>query len=504
MGFSNSFKMQYMNNKLVWIIFLVLIGAGVTLRFSTSHEKMPIGCDEFGYLNLAKAMDEGKTFSLHSDKPFLKGLLDTLRREGISENEFNWMVAPHAYHMMPETDKIINQYPPGTSYILHLVPFEIRNLLFPLIVFILLTILPLVAAASISKSEWNWFTLLFALFIFIVTITAPFLTELTRVNSLAFTFGFLIAAGMLLKKFPLWACFLIALTVNFRTANIILLLPAILFLRSNVRELFSIKLMAAFFVIILIAIAPALGYNYLITGSPFVSTYSAIDQSGVIDIVSFHKAITYYFNLEQYWFRIHLLAILVLSIMVFTNCISKGFLGRVLLFPIINYGFFIYHSVSMDYYPYASAKLLIGVVFAVALEFKWNCNLNKLVAGVVLLIGAVVLTSGYFRYKKREHITIHQAQQKYQLLCEFDVVWADLFSGTTEYVCNNSGFRFGTTTPRARKLAMEYLAHHQFKQTILLDDNTVDSRVVLQEVELVGLKYTMRNEANIGKYIIIN
>ena len=96
-----------------------------------------------------------------------------------------------------------------------------------------------------------------------------------------------------------------------------------------------------------------------------------------------------------------------------------------------------------------------------------------------------------------------EAKNDYSALCKFDIVWADLYSGTSEYVCDNNGFRYGTTTPRARIIAMKFLHNNNYKQAILLDDNTVSPDTIISEVKLAGLKFISESDKKIGKYIII-
>ena len=63
---------------------LVLYGAAIVLafhtRFSSNHIKLPQGCDEFGYLNMAKAASKGILFENHAARPFDGGLLAYLKQ----------------------------------------------------------------------------------------------------------------------------------------------------------------------------------------------------------------------------------------------------------------------------------------------------------------------------------------------------------------------------------------------------------------------------------------
>jgi len=488
-----------MNHKLTWSIFTLAVCIGVTLRFSTSHEKMPIGCDEFGYLNLSKAMDNGVTFSDHTSRPYIEKLLDTLRSEGIDENEMAWMIAPHAYHLIPGSDKIINQYPPGTSFLLHLLPEKYRKITFPLLTMLLLFMVPLFALYRLNNTTTTWFQPVFAILIFLFTVSAPFVTELTRVNSLALTFGILIAAGMLLKNFPLWSLFLVAITINFRSANALMLIPVFLFMQPTFGKWLSFKNVVVAAAIVIVALSPTFYYNFMITGNPAESTYSAIDQSFSIS----DQNARYYLSFEQHWLRVHLIAFTAILLFVIFKKASWRLMFLTMVFAAVNYLFFIFHTVKMDYYPYASAMLITGIALGLFAELRVSGKFVKPVNIMILIFAIIVLAGGINRYKKREHISFDEAGKQYASLCNYDVVWGDLFSGTSEYVCNNNGFRYGVSSPRARKAAMIFLNRNNYSQAILIDDNSIEESIVLNEVMESGLSYIQKNDPVIGKYIVI-
>ncbi len=492
-----------MTKKFYYLLLLVLICIGTTLKFAHTHEAMPIGCDEFGYLNLAKYFDEGKTV----DRSYLPGLLEHLRTSGITEPELSWMVTPHAYHVIPGTNTVINQYPPGTSFLLSLLPFEWRNLLFPLLAMFTLILIPAVGIRITNFRDWNLFDLTFPVLLFLITVSTPFITELSRVNSLAVTFGLLLAAGMVLFTRPNLACFLIALTVNFRVVNILMTLPVFLFLPIlvNLNKEGIIQNFKMFFkacCLILISVLPVLFYNYSITGNPLASTYSVIDTA-MNDGAGIMKNIEYYFSTKQHWFLVHLAALIVLSIFCIYKKLSWFTYFKILAFPVINYIFFFWHKVTMDYYPYASSMILVGITIGLAKSLSFKGKFRFIIPVTGILAGLVVLISGYKKFQKKEHLTLEQAKLNYASLCEYDIVWSDLLSGTTEYVCGNNGFRYSVTTPRARISTIKYLQAKNFKQVILLDDVPEDAMVVAKELEGAGVGYISKTDAKRGRMLEI-
>ena len=494
-------------NKVTLYILLLLFGSlGVTLKFSQSHEKMPIGCDEFGYLNMARNI-RGENLSIVSERNYLKPLLDTLRSTSITENEIAWMITPHAYHLVPETNKIINQYPPGTSLLLSIFPIELRQLVFPLICIFILCLFTIIINSRSPDKSYNLFDLLFPAFIFLMMISAPFTTELSRINSLAPTFGLLFAAGLLLSKNPLAAALLIGLSVNFRVVNALMLVPIVLFLPlksifnlANVRENFVLLL--KFGLISVAAALPLLFYNYIEMGNPFSITYSSIDKAYNSE-TEITNHVKYYFNIDQLWFRIHIIGLALLIILNISGKLSRSYVLAAASFVILNYLFFIFHAVKMDYYPYASAIIVLGFIGSILSSIKLNQKHTIFNKGIFIACTIIIFVIGGIRYLKKPHQTFEASKQKYAALCRYDIVWGDLYSGTTEYVCNNNGFRYGTTTPRARKIALSFLKSNNYKQAILLNDNIISEQTILAEIQELGFKYTIINDVTIGKILII-
>lgn len=494
-------------NKVTLYILLTLFGSlGVALKFSQSHEKMPIGCDEFGYLNLARSI-RGETGSMNSEKAYILPLLDTLRNSSITENEIAWMITPHAYHVVPETDKIINQYPPGTSLLLSIFPIQFRQLVFPFLSVFILCFITLLIKIRLVEKSLNLFDVAFVAFIFLMMVSAPFTTELSRINSLAPTFGLLFAAGMLLSINPLAAALLIGLSINFRIVNALMLVPILIFLPiKNILDTGNLKynliLLIKFGVISVIATLPILIYNYIEMGNPFSITYSSNDKA-YNSVAEIGNHIKYYFNLDQLWLRIHIICIALLIFFAFSGKMNKTQLLAAVSFPIINYLFFIFHAVKVDYYPYASAFILLGFIGSILSSIKFNEKHEMYFKGLFLSCTMAIFIIGSIRFFTKPHQSFEVSKSKYASLCHYDVVWGDLYSGTTEYVCNNDGFRYGTTTPRARKIAISFLKSHNYRQAILLDDNIVPENTILEEIEQLGYKYHIASDPTTGKILII-
>ena len=489
-----------MKTVLVWILVILLAGAGTMLRFYHKHEDLPKGCDEFGYLNQAKAMSEQRTFTNHSNRPWLNGLLDTLLSIGITEQEISWMVTPHAYHVIPGTRTVVNQYPPGTAFLLHFIPIEWRKPAFPL-----LAMLILIASFVLVRTGKNKFTvqdLLFGGLLLLIFFSPPFITELARVNSLAFTWGLLLAAGMLLEKRLLWAAALIGITVNFRTANVLMLAPLLVLMIPKDAKWPGVKNTLLLGAVTIATVAPLLVYNHLLTGQALTTTYSSVDTA-MAGWSQLKSNFSYYFSWDQRWFRVHVMVIAVCIPLLLLREANLTEWTGIFLFPVLNYLFFLMHAVQMDYYPYASAMILTGWVLGQFGKIPLDEKMQFFTPWILLFTAALLMAVGYDRFAGRHSYSFEEMRQSYSSLCDYDIVWADMLSGTAEYNCGNNGFRYFTTTPRARKTAMKFLHENGYRQLILLDDTPVEPYVITEEVNQAGLNYEFRNDKSLKRILII-
>ncbi|MBL7883920.1 MAG: hypothetical protein JNL69_07605 [Bacteroidia bacterium] len=493
-----------MNKVLFYSIIILLFSLGAFLKFSDNQGSIPKGCDEFGYLNLAKSFSSNNSFSYENTRPYLKELVNVLKSDSVTAFEIAVMLTPYAYFTINDGDKVANQYPPATSYVLSLFSLGIRKKIFPAIAMFLFLIIPIVFIKQFK--EIVFIDLILVLLAFFITLTAPFITELNRVNSLAFTFGFLIAAGFLLKPKPLLSCFLIAITINFRIANVLMLFPLILFVdialfrwKDNIKKYFFTFLKYTF--VVILAISPYLVYVYLLLGNPLASTYSTIDTETTFYFLS---NIKFYFYSNADWFVVHLILIVILSLFLHYKKIDWKLFLKYLLFPLVSYLFFMFHKVQVDYYPYASSMILVGIVIhhASLLEIRWRIS-NKWIAIFSIVIALISLLDGVNRYFSKEHISFEEDSFKYKVLCQYDIVWCDLLSGTTEYVCNNNGFKYDNFTLKAKKNAISFLKEKKYTQVILLNDNMLSPSEVINEVEKMNFEYEIKEDESLGQLLII-
>lgn len=493
-------------NKYIPLTLLIILFAslGVYLKFKDNLDKTPIGCDEFGYMQLAKAMDEGKAFKEHAPRPYLPDLLNYLRENGISETELRWTLVPHAYYVVDGTHKVINQYAPGTSFLMSLFPIATRKLHFSALAVVLLIGVPFLAMYFIDKKkQFNYAHLALLVFALYSTLGPPLLAELTRVNSVVYTIGFLITAGYFLKSNPLLACFLIALTANFRQVNLLLLLPLPLFFdlslpasKTEIKNWFKQAFKAIG--LLLIALSPYFYYMFKLMGNPFKLTYSSIDTKTT---TAFLENIKFYFNPNEAWFWLNLLMVTMVSVLyIYKQIKFKEWIG-LLFFEIVTYAFFLGHSMQINYYPYACAIVLLGFGLNQLSRLKLNIKETNLIPWLTLAIAILMAIDGYFNQQKS--LEVKTADAKYQSLCNFQIVWGDLLPSASEYVCNNNAFKFAVTTPRTRKLVINYLYKNKLNQVFITKDIPMESTALINELKSLNLPFTLQSDSIFGSLILL-
>lgn len=495
-----------MKNKLLITIVFALITVGVFFKFNKNLEDIPIGCDEFGYLNLAKAFDEGTTYQNHVKRNYINNLLDTLRKNKISEAEIQWMVVPHAYYVINNTNQIINQYAPGTSYLLSFVSLPYRKQMFPTIAILLLLTLTYFTIYYKTKIDFSWSFLAVILVVFWGILDAPILTEFTRINSLAFTFGLLIAAGINLKNNPLLSVLFIAISANFRVVNLLLLLPVLLYIPfkkelsiKNLTEI--IKTGIKYLLILFVGIFPYLIYVYKLRGNPFLPTYSVIDTTATFNIFSNLK---FYFNLKDHWFQFYIIIFISMIILAYFKKISLKQFASISTFIIINYLFFVFHKVQINYYIYASSFIVLGYILSITNKIFISKNQQKVIKYLILLIASIIFIDGFVKYNSQTHLTFNESKSKIEVLCNYQIIWGDLQPSASEYVCKNNAFKFATTSPNARKIAINFLYNNGYNQLFLIDDIPLESNDIINEIKHLNIQFKTLNFKDFGRAIIIN
>jgi hypothetical protein len=488
-------------------LITILLALTTHLRFAHLGNPLPQGCDEFGYLNMARALADGNLLDHHAPRPFFRELHSELKNTFPNADRYRWMVAPHAYHVVG--DKLINQYPPGVAMMLAPFPLEHRRSLFPSLVTVLVCLV-LIATARVEAWGDDLAPLHLIPLVMIPTfIIGPLSLELKRVNSVSPTYGLLIAAGWLLPRRPLLSLFALSATTVFRVPNAILALPfalAYLFLvrpvDTRIPKLIRKGLTSAG-VFLLTGFGIYASYVWLLLGSPFRATYSTLDQD-FAEPTTILNNIYYYLVDKNGWFIVHLAALAVLGAVCYYRRENRWFLFGVAL-TIYNYSFYFTHNVTTPYYPYASSLIVLGLALAVLRigETPARVRRSLAVAAAATCILLPLITALAVGQREDTGPRFHREMARYQdTFSSFHVVWAEKHSGTVEYAADRAGFRYNWGV-ETRAFAMHWLRRHGYDQAIWADDENMPTLSELKNaLQHNNVPYHLE-ESPLGKLLVI-
>jgi hypothetical protein len=498
-------------------IFIKLVfpglAIGVLILFSygyffSYHLDLPLGCDQFGYLNLSEDISQGKVFTNPEKRPFESELIPYLRQSHFKYHDYAWMITPHAHHLDQRGMRIINQYPPGTSLLLSLFPIHLRQVWFAPIC---LTLLIFLLLLSLMRGGGNTFpssvgiiTILSCILIFLT----PFNGEFKQVNSLAPTYGILIAAGYLLTCRTAWSLILLGTAIIFRVVNVIFI-PAFVAVylipeigRWNWKIILK-KILASVLLVLAGGMLVYLVYAWLLTGSPFAATYSVKDQAftGVNQLIDHLR---YYISWQRPWFNVHAaLIILMFSLSIWSKRIFRWAVFAFII-TALNYGFFILHRVTINYYPYAASMLIIGILIA-SIEKMIPTRVRNILFPIlmvpIIIFLAITITIPEISPKDNFNRKTELYQEPLE---EYDVIWGSLRTGTAEYATGRAAFRFLWGPRPARISVIRWLYDHGYSQAFMANDEKLGPEWIEWELSEIGLNYSRQNYPQVGTIISVD
>ncbi len=500
------------SRRLIWLGFCVITLFSITFasyhQFGRRDHNLPSGCDEFGYLNMAKAISEGKMFGDHARRPFINELLADLRVEYSNADDYRWMVAPHAYHVSPYRDKIINQYPPGVGLLLAPVPLENRRSAYPMIC-VLICCVAILLAGCLDAGRFSFLVVAVLPLVAAGMYFDPMRFELERVASLAPTYGLLIGSGWLLPRRPLWSLAFISASTIFRLPNSLLFAPmglaGLLLSEPRVNSISCFARRA-----IGIGVAAFLGgfgfyllYAYLLLGNPFAVTYSRLDQE-FASFPGISKNLYFYFVDKNQWLFPHLGALAFLGLVcAFRKKYSWLVFGVALC--IFNYAFYIFHKVQIDYYPYATVFLCVGLALGVADIERLSPRLRAVVISGGVAVGFAMALSGLPGPGTALPLYAEKAAPYHHAFSGYDVVWAEAHSGTVEYTTGRAGFRYNWGSDVVRKHVMLWMLRRGYSQAVWIDDDDMKPfSEIKQFLNSSKIQYTKKYSEGLGAYLEIS
>ena len=475
-----------MNKLLLIILTYLLLSGAFIFNFSKSHNHLPTGCDEFGYLQLSEEFDKTNERTL-----FLNPLISDLKEKEFDYREYAWLITPHAYHIAKEKSVPVNQYQPGTSFLLSFFAKDVKQILFPGLVVLLSGLIAFIFSLNSKNNKLH--QLIFT-FLSISFFAVPFLSEFSRINSLAFTFPLLLVAGAIFKDKPFAALLLVVFSINFRIANALIAIP------FGIWFLWKGKPFDNFWKwgLLLLALLPILLYQWMVMGNPIATTYSANDL-GFNNLTQAVANLKYYFDFGKGWFKVHFILLMIFGGLFFYK---KEFRSTILFWLIltgINYLYFLFHSIQINYYPYATAIIGMGILGDFIFRIVAFKHFQKILLGIAL----VVFIISCVRYNQKNIKSLETNNTEQQLMgavANVDVVWGNMYTGTTEYVHHNHGMRYFAGTKRSRLFVVKWLKDHDYQQAFILNDLGLDKGVLLKELDSEEINFSIRE---VGKWEIL-
>lgn len=492
------------------VVAAAILSLAAYKTFVHRHLDLPVGCDEFGYLYLARGISQGNPFVSPTARPFDPGLIEALKESTFPVKAYMHVICPHAYHLDPGRFKIINQYPPGTPLLLSLLPRDSAKALAPPVfaVFILLTLL---LAFGLAEGRLTVFEVGLAVVVTAMLLALnPFRSSFFQVNSITPTFGLLIGAGFLLNRKPHLSLLLLSLTTVFRIVNVLLLAPFLIMYLWHRKpdRVFSKDMVLRAVKGASLCVAGGLwiyiAYAWILLGNPLRSTYSFLDQALTLSGAPANAA--FYFSFRQPWFVWQVALLVLIAILSWIWKWPRRWVVFSAALIAVNSIFFVFHKVRIDYYPYAAVLILFGLALWPAAQKIKETRFVRLVpaAGLVVLLAAVVFLARGFPRQDYRRLFHEQTQAYADGFSSYDVVWAELRSGTLEYATGKAGFRYMWGSDRMRKAVMDWLRAHHYRQALWVSDLTLSRESLEQTLTRFRLDYSVKQCPGLGTIIEIN
>jgi len=349
------------------VVFILALCAGAALHLSavSSFADEPLGCDWFGYLRQAALFRSQGPAGLDTElmPAVSRPLLAIAKTTDEPPSAWREAIAPQCHHYKPAVDRIVLQYPPGTGFLLSLMPENgaARDLLIASVLAILALALFGTAVAPTLATAW------------VTSIAGYAMAAAISRHWTSFSLGPAIVAAVL-------AGGLSAIAFRGRRALPFLLLGLVLGLGSAVRlpnvwlaagalallawELLRRPSLPAFRQGLMLALglaiglAPVLVADLINAGSPFATTYSPTDAQAP----DFSAAVLWH-GVMLYLVPVLVGLAMFLPSLAFAELRNRATLSF-LITLVAGVVFFLSHPISADYYILPTVAFVIAGVVA--------------------------------------------------------------------------------------------------------------------------------------------
>lgn len=527
-----------------WMCLLavsLLVSAGICYHECDGVQEDAIGCDAFGYLMMAKeirqaaASRELPNFQIES--PQIRLLIDLMRSRNVPPYLWNEMVAPHAHHYFPRTDKVGVQYPPGAG--MALAVFREGEALYRLnVVAIGLMVAVGIIGLMIAAPRRAWISAGC-----IVLALEMGLEILGRIGGLSYSIN-AVLGPLLLSMVMTFA--VLALEADARTerAAPLTALLAGVFLGFGVLTRLSVILLAPGVVVLLtsapwrksivrrilpfaiglavVGILPILAEQSQIAGAWYLPTYSVADARPP-SFAPVLRNLYYYLGGGPGSEDNPLLVILVIGFagpmfdrrLRNSGRLSASHLGlSVAVLWSLPTIFFLTHEIAIPYYAVPAifaAALMIALGILLMELFPASGEVSSEVKRWRRRAGAIALIPGLIAINNIRALAAFSwtpgGQHSYDLQIpaelsdEHNWIWADLMSGSFRYYANKTAFKVSFSDSGTRELVYKFVFNRGERQYLVLDSPIMSE--ILDEMTRMGAAPQPRGSIGDATYFLI-
>lgn len=526
--------------------YLWLVGLGLLLftsalladRISREVEEYPFGCDSFGYLQTAQAIRQGAAHrvlpELAIQQPRTELLVNFMKAQGLAVENWEEIVAPHAYRYYPRSGRVGPVFPPGAGLVLAIFPegAALLQLNRANIGFVLVLGLAVLVFAAVKHT---WFSAGV-----VILVLHLVLAILWRIGSSSFSINALLApllfsafclfVGCQLRDNRAWLFRLFACIAGVFFGFAVLVRPPVGFVLpglvvllwpSSFRSFLKSPLVALGLGILVGGALPLGLFQSRLVGAWYLPTYGRSDMAPpTLDVLSSNFWF-YLGNGEGSTDNLILLTFAVCSIGLILwpgqlkgagQEATKGFTWRRLLVAAavmwgLPMAYFLTHKVAVHFYA-VPATLATGLLLSsglLLLELKRKPNdlrgsdLMRSVALVIVAVlpGLVIMQQLWTAYlpetspAQTRHLEIPS-----ELSDQNSWIWGGMLTGTLWYYNRIPAYKVQFTVPEVRRLMYEFAAARGDKQYFIRDSADMQSL----EEEIIALGGTLESRGSIDGY----
>lgn len=328
--------------------------------------EFPTGCDPFGYTRQAQLFRDRGTagFDTTLETPNSRRLIEIAKATGFPEDEWYQAVAPHCHHYKSRSDRVLLQYPAGVGLMMALFEPEIQRRMLK-ITAVTGTVALFAALVAFAGNIWSMFLSVASAWVAVKAIEIG-----SNSDSVGPAMMLSAGSGVLLAYYARNASSLTALVLGIligfssavRITNALLVvfigvwLVLRLVARRDRRAFLGVVLFGAGAVA---GMMPLFWGNFVNTGSPFVTTYSAIDAATPkLSLDLFREGLEYFVSWTPQG-RIAIAAFVIWLLVYAFRPRSEALIVSLSGF-IASLAYFMSKIVRIVYYAFPPAAVLLG------------------------------------------------------------------------------------------------------------------------------------------------